>query len=151
MSAILANRHPDIFAAAGIHSGLPPGSAQDVVSAFAAMRGDPVPGAEALRTPAIIFHGSADATVAPVNAGRLAGALEGAVHHSGEAPGRRYDILKGRNAAGHPVELWRIDGAGHAWSGGHAAGSHTDPGGPDASAEMVRFFLSLGDGGSGES
>lgn len=142
MAAILAQTHPDVFAAAGIHSGLAPGSASDVVSAFAAMRGDPAPGAEHLRAPAIIFHGSADLTVAPVNAGRLAGPLDGTRRRSGTASRRRYDVLSGQNASGHPVEVWRIDGAGHAWSGGHADGSYTDPSGPDASAEMVRFFLS---------
>jgi poly(hydroxyalkanoate) depolymerase family esterase len=141
MAAILAQTHPEVIAAAGVHSGLPPGSAQDVVSAFAAMRGDAAPAAQAVRAPTIIFHGSADATVAPVNAGRLAGPLEKTEQRSGTAPGRRYDVLSGRNAAGHPVEVWRIDGAGHAWSGGHADGSYTDPDGPDASAEMVRFFL----------
>jgi poly(hydroxyalkanoate) depolymerase family esterase len=143
MAAILANRRPDIFRAAGVHSGLPPGSAQDVVSAFAAMRGDPATGAEALLAPAIIFHGSADATVAPVNAGRLAGRLQSTSQRSGETSGRRFDVLAGRNVAGHPVEVWRIEGSGHAWSGGSPGGSHTDPKGPDASAEMVRFFLSL--------
>jgi poly(hydroxyalkanoate) depolymerase family esterase len=142
MAAILANTHPEVFAAAGIHSGLPAGSAQDVISAFAAMRGDAAPGAEPLRAPAIIFHGSADATVAPANAGRLAGPLDETGRRTGSTPGRRFDVLEGRNAAGHPVEVWRIDGAGHAWSGGHASGSYTDPAGPDASAEMVRFFLS---------
>jgi poly(hydroxyalkanoate) depolymerase family esterase len=141
MAAILAQTHPEIVAAAGVHSGLAPGSAQDVASAFAAMRGEASPRAEALRAPAIIFHGSADATVAPVNAGRLAGSLLATEETSGTAAGRRYDVLSGRNAAGHPVEVWRIDGAGHAWSGGDAAGSHADPRGPDASAEMVRFFL----------
>jgi poly(hydroxyalkanoate) depolymerase family esterase len=142
MAAILANTHPEVIAAAGIHSGLAPGSAQDVVSAFAAMRGEAAPGAEPLRAPAIIFHGSADATVAPANAGRLAGLLDDTVHRTGATPGRRFDVLEGRNAAGHPVEVWRIDGAGHAWSGGDAGGSYTDPSGPNASAEMVRFFLS---------
>jgi poly(hydroxyalkanoate) depolymerase family esterase len=143
MAAILAQTHPEVIAAAGVHSGLPPGSAQDIVSAFSAMRGDPAPGAQALRAPAIVFHGSADATVAPVNAGRLAGPLEETGRRKGEATHRRFDVLEGRNADGHPVEVWRIEGAGHTWSGGHASGSHTDPGGPDASAEMVRFFLSL--------
>lgn len=143
MAAILAQTHPELFAAAGVHSGLAPGSAQDVVSAFAAMRGEPAPGAEALRAPAIIFHGSADATVAPVNAGRVAGTVTETGRRTGAAGGRRYDVLQGRNAAGHPVEVWRIEGAGHAWSGGDAGGSHADPAGPDASAEMLRFFLSL--------
>jgi poly(hydroxyalkanoate) depolymerase family esterase len=141
MAAILAQVHPEVIAAAGVHSGLAPGSAQDVASAFAAMRGDAAPRAEALRAPAIIFHGSSDATVAPVNAGRLAGPLASTEETSGMAAGRRYDVLTGRNAADNPVEVWRIDGAGHAWSGGDAAGSHADPRGPDASAEMVRFFL----------
>jgi poly(hydroxyalkanoate) depolymerase family esterase len=141
MAAILANTHPDLITAVGIHSGLPEGSAQDVVSAFAAMRGEASAGALPVRAPAIIFHGSADATVAPVNAGRLAGPLEQTAQRSGSGPGRRFDVLEGRNASGHPVEVWRIEGAGHAWSGGHADGSYTDPTGPDASAEMVRFFL----------
>lgn len=141
MAAILVETHPRLFAAAGVHSGLAPGSAQDVVSAFAAMRGESAPSAAALSVPSIIFHGSADATVAAVNAGRLAGPIEETGRRSGAGPGRRFDVLAGRNAAGQPVELWRIDGAGHAWAGGDAAGSHTDPAGPDASAEMIRFFL----------
>lgn len=144
MAAILAQTHPEVFAAAGVHSGLAPGSAQDVVSAFAAMRGDPAPLAQALRVPAIIFHGSADATVAPVNAGRLAGPLQDSQQRSGTGAGRRYDVLEARNAHGHPVEVWRIDGAGHAWSGGDARASYADAAGPDASAEMARFFMACG-------
>ena len=143
MAAILAQTHPEVIRAAGVHSGLAPGSACDVMSAFAAMRGDAAPGARALDVPAIIFQGSADGTVAPVNAGRLAGTLTDRRTRTGEAGGRRYDVLTARNAAGHPVEVWRIEGAGHAWSGGDPAGSHADRAGPDASAEMVRFFLSL--------
>jgi len=141
MAAILSLTHPEVFAAVGVHSGLAPGSAQDMISAFSAMRGEAAPGAKALSVPAIIFHGSADKTVAPVNAGRLAGPVRQAETWSGETKGRRYDVLSARGATGHPVEVWRIDGAGHTWSGGHADGSHTDPSGPDASAEMVRFFL----------
>jgi poly(3-hydroxybutyrate) depolymerase len=41
----------------------------------------------------------------------------------------------------HGIECWMIEGAQHAWSGGNAAGSHTDPRGPDASKAMVLFFL----------
>lgn len=146
MAALIANTHPDLVTAASVHSGLAPGSAQDVVSAFAAMRGDASGRAEALTVPAIIFHGSADGTVAPVNAGRLAGPMSSTSERTGTSASRGFDVLSGRNASGYPVEVWRIEGAGHAWSGGQAEGSYTDPSGPDASAESLRFFLQVLEG-----
>lgn len=156
MAAVMGEAYPELYAAIGVHSGLPYGSASDVVSAFAAMRdepggGHPVPrlaaGGKAVRT--IVFHGSADRTVHPSNADRIiaaarARAEEGEVRRvAGRSPGgRTYTrtiALTPEGAAA--AELWLIEGAGHAWSGGQAAGSYTDPAGPDASAEMVRFFL----------
>lgn len=150
MAAILGITHPEIFSAVGIHSGLPHGAAHDVVSAFAAMRGDaassPARSNPPVRT--IVFHGSADPTVHPANADRIveAAAAGSRVIHSHESGRSRGGRIWSRTTASTPdgtalTEEWRIEGAGHAWSGGAAAGSYTDPTGPDASEEMVRFFM----------
>jgi poly(hydroxyalkanoate) depolymerase family esterase len=141
MAAILGHAYPETFSAVGVHSGLAPRSAQDVMSAFATMRGDAAPAAEAVRTPVIVFHGTDDRTVAPVNAARVTGELSAPVRTGGKSSGRQYSVTKGRTAAGHPAEVWTIEGAGHAWSGGQKQGSYADPAGPDATAEMARFFL----------
>jgi poly(hydroxyalkanoate) depolymerase family esterase len=150
MAAILARAYPDVFSAAGIHSGLPAGSARDVVSAFAAMRGDagavPPDGSSDVRL--IVFHGTADSVVHPSNADRIIAAARGegleapSVHEGRSARGRAYrrTIEHDRHAIAR-VEQWQLHGAGHAWAGGSHDGSYTDPDGPDASMEMVRFFL----------
>lgn len=139
MAAVLGAVYPDVFAAVGIHSGVPAGVANDVVSAFAAMRGERGIGAPTpVRSRAIVFHGTADATVRPANAERLTDGTSLVRREEGAAGGRAYErriLDDGR------VELWLVEGAGHAWSGGSAAGSYADAVGPDASAEMVRFFL----------
>jgi poly(3-hydroxybutyrate) depolymerase len=145
MAAILGVTHPEVFEAVGVHSGLPHGSAHDVVSAFAAMRGESAGPSRALpRT--IIFHGMADAIVHASNAERIAaaaGAGPDTVRDSGRSPGgRRYTRTTTTGSTGAPLaELWLIDGTGHAWSGGAPEGSYTDPLGPDASMEMLRSFL----------
>lgn len=150
MAATLAATHPGPFAAVGIHSGLSHGIAHDLPSAVAAMRGQygrtPRKATGTVRM--IIFHGAADATVHPSNAGALVAAACPALRGTSRrergrsADGRTYsrDVVEAGD--GTPlVESWQIEGAGHAWSGGRADGSYTDPAGPDASAEMVRFFL----------
>lgn len=136
MAAVLAEAYPDVFAAVGIHSGLPAGAARDVVSAFAAMRGQGVAPAPRSSGRTIVFHGTADHTVSVGNAHAIAGHAGGLAEESGATAGRRW-----RRRADDRLELWLVEGAGHAWSGGHPSGSFTDPAGPDASAEMLRFFL----------
>lgn len=145
MVAVLADADPELFAAIGIHSGLAAGAAHDVASAFAAMGGTGAAGRPALRRGGprlIVFHGDADGTVAVTNADRLfdTAPRDGT---AGVTPaGRRYLRRRITGPDGSiRAEDWRIEGGGHAWSGGSAAGSYTDPAGPDASAEMVRFFL----------
>lgn len=146
---ILATGYPDIFAGVGVHSGLPVGAAHDAGSAARAMQG----GATGRRLndpmPTIIFDGDADTVVNPRN-GRFVAirALEPYGHldrteKTGRSVGGRKFVRKvHRVGTGRPnVEHWVVSGAGHAWSGGNAAGSYTDPTGPDASREMVRFFL----------
>jgi poly(hydroxyalkanoate) depolymerase family esterase len=157
MAAVLGEAYPDVFAAVGVHSGLPTGAASDVVSAFAAMRDGSGraatgrrdgrrDGGAGPRPRVIVFHGEADATVHPANARRIVlAAAEGKAareERGVSAGGRAYARSVFADADGaETVELWLVEGAGHAWSGGAAAGSFTDPAGPDASAEMARFFL----------
>lgn len=146
MAAILAETYPDVFAAAGIHSGVPTGTARDVASALAAMRGELAPARRSAGPSGrrIVFHGADDRTVHPDNAARLLPpGIERATRRAGRtAGGRAYRRLALAHGSGTPVnELWLVEGSGHGWSGGHPGGSYTDPGGPDASAEMVRFFL----------
>lgn len=158
MAVILGETYPDIFAAIGAHSGLPFGAASDVPSAFAAMAGDRQGAAEpplttgALR--AIAFHGAADRTVHPSNgleiarrAGNSRGAQAIQTTEMGKQDGRSFRRILTSDASGTVLsEHWEIDGLGHAWSGGNGAGSYADPAGPDASAEMIRFFLDLPEG-----
>lgn len=153
MAVILGETYPDVFSGVGAHSGLARGSANDVPSAFAAMAGNPqsrqhpVHDGGAIRT--IVFHGSADNTVHPANGENIVRrAMENGpaqtigTTHRGEAAGRSFARQTFSVVAGPPIlEHWTIDGLGHAWSGGHPDGSYTDPQGPDASAQMVRFFF----------
>ncbi|MEP7173878.1 MAG: PHB depolymerase family esterase [Aestuariivirga sp.] len=139
MAVVMGETYPEVFSGVGVHSGLPYKSANDVVSAFAAMRGD-VPLMKVvpkLRT--IVFHGDADRTVAPSNGVNIVG---GAAFARAEYISDQYTRRVSRDSHGKPIfEHWTLHGAAHAWSGGDAAGSFTYPDGPDVSAEMIRFFL----------
>ncbi|WP_109155783.1 MULTISPECIES: PHB depolymerase family esterase [unclassified Azospirillum] len=157
-AAIMGEAYPDLYAAVGVHSGLPAGAAHDLPSALAAMRqgdGGATGRARAGRAgarqpvPTIIFHGDRDTVVHPRNGDHVAArataaaaGLDTEVQH-GEAPGRRsYSRTLHTAPSGRALcELWAIHGAGHAWAGGSPSGSYTDPQGPDATAEMLRFFL----------
>jgi poly(hydroxyalkanoate) depolymerase family esterase len=154
MAAILGTTYPTLYSAVGIHSGLAYKSAHDVNSAVAAMRGQkqPRPRAAArleFRPRLIVFHGSGDRTVVPTNTNLL---WEDAVRSKGPGEVLELTVTAGERAVDRrifsssagvaSVEEWIIHGSGHAWSGGNPAGSYADAKGPDASAEMVRFFLS---------
>jgi len=171
MAAILAAVYPDLFAAVAVHSGLSYRSAASVGAAFTAMaRGgeDPIGQGRAAHcamgdlarpVPSIVVHGSADHTVAPVNAdqvlqqsmtaNRLAAPETGDLDIARPTTTSRGQVNDGhaytrrqwtdrRGALMH--ELLTVDGLGHAWSGGTPGGSHTDPRGPDATEAIWRFF-----------
>lgn len=148
-AAVMGATYPDLYAAVGVHSGLACGAARDVASAFAAMRQGAAPARHAGRVvPTIVFHGDGDKTVHPVNGDQViaqskaASDLRVTVDRGRSAGGVSYTRTVQADESGHPMlEQWVLHGAGHAWSGGNPAGSYTDPRGPDASREMLRFFL----------
>ena len=147
MAAVMGRTYPDLYAAVGVHSGLPYGAAQDITSALAAMRGRVAPAVASPAIPAvptIVFHGDDDTTVHPDNGHALARAAPDAQvkTETGEERGRKYTRIVQADASGKPaLEHWVVHGAGHAWSGGSRLGSYADPQGPDATRAMLRFFL----------
>jgi len=148
MAAILGTQYPDLYAAVGVHSGLPFAAASDLPSAMAAMQGDfqraNTPGQT---LPIIVFHGDWDTTVHPANGEELMRQREldpdvTVDVEPGEVPdGHTYTRTVHRRADGTvDAEHWVVHGSGHAWSGGDLRGSYTDRKGPSASREMMRFF-----------
>jgi poly(hydroxyalkanoate) depolymerase family esterase len=152
-AAIMGATYNDLYAAVGIHSGLACGAATDLPSALLAMRQGSGSDHRAASSdqpivPTIVFHGDRDSTVHPNNGDEV-------IEQSLKATGTQRDVHRGKVAGGHAytrtvhsdargrqvLEHWSIHGAGHAWSGGSPAGSYTDPRGPDATKEMLRFFL----------
>ena len=155
MAAIMAATYPDLYAAVGIHSGMPYGAAQNFVAAIAAMKDGAAVGATlpAKRIPLIVFHGDQDPMVNSRNGGQLLsqwlgnaanGRQDTSTARAGEGNGRAFTRTRYLDGAGHAVaENWLVHDAGHAWSGGSSAGSFADSSGPDASREMVRFFFAV--------
>jgi poly(hydroxyalkanoate) depolymerase family esterase len=171
MAVILGEAYPEMFAGVGAHSGLPFASASDIPSAMAAMKGgrsgiagltnltNAGPGVRrktTQATPTIVFHGDRDHTVQQSNGAAIVqqaseayaaatgdkSVLESTTRRGTASGGRSFSRTVMTDPTGQPyLESWTLHGAGHAWSGGSAAGSYTDGKGPDASAEMVRFFL----------
>lgn len=152
-AAIMGTTYPDLYAAIGVHSGLACGAARDLPSAFMAMRqggggsAGPVSPRRTL-VPTIVFHGDADKTVDPANGDQViaqaisTARLDQKTLHGQTADGVSYiRTIHGDTAGRSLLEQWVLHGVGHAWSGGSPAGSYTDARGPDASREMVRFFL----------
>ena len=173
MAVVLGETYPDLFAGVGVHSGLPYGSASDIPSAMAAMKGgrSGLPGLQTApnavaqapkkkagqAVPTIVFHGDRDHTVQHNNGIEIAEQAKQAFLAQGGGTTLSADTKRGTSTGGRSfsrtiyadstsraqIEVWTIHGAGHAWSGGDAGGSYTDRSGPDASAELVRFFLDL--------
>ncbi|PTQ12385.1 esterase [Sphingomonas oleivorans] len=153
-AAIMGAAYPDLYAAVGIHSGLACGAARDLPTAMMAMRqGSGINAAGQPGThfvPTITFHGDQDTTVHEVNSCEIVARAAAAAGPSlrthseaGRSPGgRAYTRAVSVDDRGRAlIEQWTIHGGGHAWSGGSRSGSFTDPSGPDASREMLRFFL----------
>jgi poly(hydroxyalkanoate) depolymerase family esterase len=147
MATIMGTLYPELYAAVGVHSGLPFASAHDLASALSAMRGDFKRASEPGKTfPIIVFHGDRDTTVHPAAGEELMAhvrhvSAEVAVEPGAVPEGYKYTrTLHQREDGFVHAEHWVIHGAGHAWSGGNARGSYTDGKGPNASREMMRFF-----------
>jgi poly(hydroxyalkanoate) depolymerase family esterase len=154
-AAIMGSTYSDLYTAIGVHSGLACGAASDMPSAFVAMKqGTRSEKASGLRksagriVPTIVFHGDRDTTVHPTNGNQIiaeatsATDLQTTVSRGEARGGMSYTRTVQTDEAGQPVlEQWVVHGAGHAWSGGSTAGSYTEPRGPHASREMVRFFF----------
>jgi poly(hydroxyalkanoate) depolymerase family esterase len=170
MAAIMGATYPDLYAAVGVHSGLPYQSATSQGAAFGVMSNgvaDPdglgraafaAGGPRARAVPVIVVHGNADRTVDPGNgeavvrqwmaANRLAAPGrytpdfdQPSRVESGQAPGGLRWAASGWDDAGG-VEIQRyVQVLGLGHAwSGGSGGSFTEPRGPSASDLMTDFF-----------
>jgi poly(hydroxyalkanoate) depolymerase family esterase len=163
MALVLAAEYPDMFAAVGVHSGPAYRSAIHGGQALSAMGGRtlvPLPGrSDPAMAPLIVIQGGDDDVVRPTNGDRVAdqwltfrSSASGGekdpgrigrsrTDHGRSADGREYTRVRWYTAKRVRVlEYWLIEGLGHAWSGGRAGGSFSDPAGPRAATLMWTFF-----------
>lgn len=154
-AAIIAAAYPDLFVAVGVHSGVANGNVTGMGSAYSAMRGRGSSGVDGGRgrkrpAPTIVFQGDRDRAVHPSSPDSFVRSLGRSsprlvIDRTVQVPSGRtrgYTRTFYSKGKGQPLlEEWIIHGAGHAWSGGSARGSFTDPSGPSASRAMMRFFL----------
>lgn len=156
MALVMATVYPELYAATGVHSGLPYASAHDLPSAMAAMKNGTATGSSSKANqrlkaiPIIVFHGNKDTTVHPRNGEHIMeqtveGGAKQAFVETGRVPnGHAYTRSMYYGDSGEvTAEHWLVHDAGHAWSGGNSRGTYTDVKGPNASKEMMRFFLSV--------
>ena len=164
MASTLGATFPDVFAAVGVHSGPPFKSATGGREALSAMAGrtelpslGEIPARELGLPPMVVFQGDRDHTLRPATATQLttqwltvAAAAHGPddprrvvrTRTSTTATGARAaSVTRWYSARGRTVlESWLVDGLGHAWSGGLAQGSFSDPIGPRATTQMWKFL-----------
>jgi poly(hydroxyalkanoate) depolymerase family esterase len=162
MALILGATYPDVFAAVGVHSAPSYRSASAGRNALGAMngRGTPTPPLPRARmAPLIVFQGTADSVVHERSGGLMTEQwlaydrarspdardplriTRSRAAEKRSADGRRYTVTRWYSARGRKqLEYWRVEGLGHAWSGGVADASYSDPRGPRASTAMWQFF-----------
>jgi len=158
MAATMAVIYPELYAALGIHSGVPHGAARDFMSAMIAMQHGSMASYAAhpshSKIPTIVFHGDQDNTVHSTHAAQFMNKAQQWPWVSDPHEERFTEVLPrqpGRYGCTRTVQLseekrifseqWMVHGGGHTWYGGDATGTYIDPNGPDAAQEMMRFFI----------
>ncbi len=110
--------------------------------------------------PTIVYQGSSDIVVHPINGNQVTqqwmrtdqltsnGTYKAEFGNPSSTEneqvpfGHSYNVFRWNDSYGYEQqEYWKIDGMGHAWSGGSPDNSYTDPSGPNASLAMVQFFM----------
>lgn len=167
MSTIMAATYPDIYAAASVsagceYDGYPCGTSGGQSPTTSGNEAYSAMGGYARSVPVILFHGTGDTVVPPVNASQEVTswaqaddrASDGLDNNniddvvdattSGTVTGGRSwtdRIYKSSTNLSVVIEKYLVNGMGHAWSGGCSCGSYTDPTGPDATTLSWNFFV----------